>query len=573
MAANGFGGIYIGASGLQGAQNALNTTANNLANVNTKGYVRQQVVFSDNAYSMLEETSLRTNAKQSGLGATISDVVHVRDEFVDKAYRLESGRNAFYETCYETVGYVEDLLQELDGAEFKSSIKDLWTSFQELAKTPADSVTQNLVLQKSELMLSRAQTLYNDLKEYQKNIDQQIQEDVTRVNEIGQRIYEIGLEIKKVESNGKETAMTLRDERDLLLDELSTHVKADLREDNEGFIYITVGGVDFVSENGCNKMLIKSEGITGLSTPYWEHLSRPDRNQYVNVFNTDQTISSEMNTDVGSLKAKLVLRGEKFGTYSDLLTAENYQKVEDKVVIEVQAQIDLLVHEIVTAVNDAMCPNIDYQVQENLYDANGKIIYTVGQQVQILDEANCARGQDGSLPPQEIYERMGMDRYTVAYDKDGKEVYVYNPEVEGENSTLYRLGNLQVNDVLKKVITKFPAYTQNGAVDFKAAERMLKVWEGQDMHIDPSDQYPCNFQEFYDKMVSKMGTDGNVYKSSVETLNTTTLALENSRQQVLGVSSDEELTKLIRYQAAYNAASRYMNVVTQMTELLIMSMA
>ena len=74
-------------------------------------------------------------------------------------------------------------------------------------------------------------------------------------------------------------------------------------------------------------------------------------------------------------------------------------------------------------------------------------------------------------------------------------------------------------------------------------------------------------------MVSKMGTDGNVYKSSVETLNTTTLALENSRQQVLGVSSDEELTKLIRYQAAYNAASRYMNVVTQMTELLIMSMA
>ena len=43
--ANGFGSMYIGASGLQSAQNALNTTANNLANVNTEGYVRQQVVF------------------------------------------------------------------------------------------------------------------------------------------------------------------------------------------------------------------------------------------------------------------------------------------------------------------------------------------------------------------------------------------------------------------------------------------------------------------------------------------------------------------------------------------------
>lgn len=572
MAANGFGGIYIGASGLQGAQNALNTTANNLANVNTKGYVRQQVVFSDNAYNILQETSLRTNAQQSGLGAAIADVVHTRDEFIDKAYRLESGRNAFYETCYETVGYVEDLLQELDGAEFKSSVKDLWTSFQELAKTPADSVTQNLVLQKSELMLSRAQTLYNDLQEYQKNIDLQIQEDIAKINEIGQRIYEIGMEIQKVESNGKETAMTLRDERDRLLDELSAYVKADIREDNEGFVYLKIEGVDFVSENGCSKIGIKTEGLTGLSTPYWEHLSRPDRNQYVNVFDTQQIISSESNTDVGSVKAKLVLRGEKFGVYSDLLTAENYQKVEDKVVLETQAQIDLLIHEIVTAVNDAMCPNMDYTVQNDVYDAKGALVFKAGQQIQVLNEDICARGVDGSLPPQEIYERMGMDRYTT-YTVDGKTLYVYNPEVEGENSTLYRLGNLQVNDTLKKVITEFPAYTENGAVDFQAAERMLEVWNKKDMHIDPSDQYPCNFQEFYDKMISKMGTDGNVYKSSVETLNTTTLALENSRQQVLGVSSDEELTKLIRYQAAYNACSRYMNVVTQMTELLITSLA
>lgn len=44
---NGFGSLYIGASGLQNAQYALNTTANNLANVNTTGYVRQQVRFAD----------------------------------------------------------------------------------------------------------------------------------------------------------------------------------------------------------------------------------------------------------------------------------------------------------------------------------------------------------------------------------------------------------------------------------------------------------------------------------------------------------------------------------------------
>ena len=52
---NGFGSLYIGASGLQNAQYALNTTANNLANVNTTGYVRQQVRFADKNYNKLKD--------------------------------------------------------------------------------------------------------------------------------------------------------------------------------------------------------------------------------------------------------------------------------------------------------------------------------------------------------------------------------------------------------------------------------------------------------------------------------------------------------------------------------------
>ena len=51
--ANGMGSLYIGASGLQSSQNALNTTANNLTNVDTKGYVREQVIFQDMNYSTL----------------------------------------------------------------------------------------------------------------------------------------------------------------------------------------------------------------------------------------------------------------------------------------------------------------------------------------------------------------------------------------------------------------------------------------------------------------------------------------------------------------------------------------
>ena len=45
--ANGFGSFYVGSSGLKNSQNALNTTANNMANVNTTGYVRCRVISGD----------------------------------------------------------------------------------------------------------------------------------------------------------------------------------------------------------------------------------------------------------------------------------------------------------------------------------------------------------------------------------------------------------------------------------------------------------------------------------------------------------------------------------------------
>jgi len=114
------GSLYVGKSGLVGAQNAINTTANNLTNVNTKGYVRQQVVYADRNYNTLAnpttsfQGSQSVNIKQSGLGVDIGDVVHSRDVFLDKYYRSESGRQLFYKTCYETAYEVQELLQETE---------------------------------------------------------------------------------------------------------------------------------------------------------------------------------------------------------------------------------------------------------------------------------------------------------------------------------------------------------------------------------------------------------------------------------------------------------------------------
>ena len=221
--ANGFGSLFVGASGLMSAQNSLNVTANNLANVDTKGYVREQVRYTDQNYITTKNPTKGTNMHQTGLGVSIGDVAHARDIFLDKAYRLETGRSAFYSTYYEVNTQVEDLFQELDGEQFKGAVGDFWQAFQELAKTPEDTTIQNLVLQKAELFLTRSQSLYSDLQSYQTNLNQQVADSVDKVNKLGNRIYELNNIIQKIESGGVETAMTYRDERDNLIDELASY--------------------------------------------------------------------------------------------------------------------------------------------------------------------------------------------------------------------------------------------------------------------------------------------------------------------------------------------------------------
>lgn len=116
--ANGMGSLYIGASGLQNSQNALNTTANNLANVETKGYVRQQVLFADRDYVTFDRKASISN-QQAGLGLQIADVVHTRNYFLDQYYRTENGRQGFYEASSEATSEVQTMFQELEGERFR----------------------------------------------------------------------------------------------------------------------------------------------------------------------------------------------------------------------------------------------------------------------------------------------------------------------------------------------------------------------------------------------------------------------------------------------------------------------
>ena len=545
--------------------------------------------------------------QQNGLGVSVSDVAHARDIFLDKAYRRENGRSEFYSSMYNAVAYVEDILQETDGEQFKQSVADLWKAFQEFGKDPSNSTNQSLILQKSELFLSRTTSVYSDLQKYQENINEEISDKIDRVNEIGKRVNELNYEIMKVESNGLETAMTLRDERDYLIDELSGYLNIEAKENSTGQVIIKAEGVTFVDEDGFNKIGLRvkeSAKGTGFYTPFWGHLSDAAKGEtgYTDVFDFSMDISTEYNNDIGSIKALLYARGENYGEYEYLDTEAQanfsqefkdkyaYSKIDDCVVAETQAEVTYLLHKVILAMNDIMVPNKTMSADEiqaaagngatsiTAYDANGKE-YQITSSTKILDAENCNVGADKKIPPEELFVRDNCERYTeVTYtDQNGdtQTLYVYNEEDEYDTNTLYKIGNVSINPDLLKEVTKMPVYKQNGtadrngAVDMSLGTKITAAWQQTSMVIAPDDTVPCNFEDYYDKIIDRLGISGNVYYTASQTMSATVASVDNQRQQVIGVSSDEELTNMIKYQSAYNAASRYITVISEMTDTIV----
>jgi flagellar hook-associated protein 1 FlgK len=94
-------------------------------------------------------------------------------------------------------------------------------------------------------------------------------------------------------------------------------------------------------------------------------------------------------------------------------------------------------------------------------------------------------------------------------------------------------------------------------------------WEGGNFYLNPNDKNPTSFEEYYDKMIDNLGVMGNTFQSETDTLEVSVASYDSSRQQVIGVSSDEELVNMIKYQNAYNAASRYITVISEMTEVIV----
>lgn len=618
--------LHMGTSGLRVSQYALNTTAHNLANVDTEGFVRQQTLLQDTQYLKQGWTSF--NTLQSGLGVSTQVVRQVRDVFLDKSYRQESGRKGFYTSQYETINEIENLFGELQGVAFQNSIEDFWISLQEISKQPDSLVARASFIETSVSFIERAENISNQLKKYQVNLNTQIRDNVERVNEIGARITTLNNSISFYECSTIEHANDLRDERNLLLDELSKLVKIKYREAADGRVSVSIEGVAFVTDDFFYKMSTETVLERYMRENPYADLSQMANNDnssmlipiwpaYGNdkVFNFDVVPDSAANTDIGSLKGLLLARGEKAANYLDIPimpSKEDYtdtdglfdedeynaalteydagvykynKNIAPSVIQTVQAQFDQLIHSVVTMINDCLCPNKEVTLMggETVTYSDGSVrTYEDGVKIYILDEENAGIGMDG--PPgtkgEELFSRKSQPRYsepgeiTIMHADGTVETLIariYVEEDKTNNYTLYTLGEIRINQAILENKSKLPisANTETGDYDIKKIEELITKWQEPLTTLSPNTLTKNTVTEYYNSFISELAVWGERLNKTSQNQDTLVLSINNERQQLMGVSSDEELTNIIKYQHAYNAAARYINVINEMLEHII----
>lgn len=596
------GNFYVGVSGMQSGQYAMNTTAHNITNAGIKGYSRQQVLLTDLTYTNMGNTAIGKN--QSGLGTRIGDVRLVRDRFIDKSYRKELGREQFYQSKYQVVSEVQNYFGELESSSFQSYMQKLWTSAEELQKEPNSIVTRSSFIASAVTFVDQANEIYKELTTYQKNLNKEIQDKVDRINELSEIIYETNNKILAVEASKVESANDLRDQRDAALDELSGIISISYKENSNGQVDVYAEKRTLVSMDRVYKMTTKPVSDScDYEVPIWE-------NDRENVFNLQTVPSADTMTDVGSLKGIIMSRGDWVAKYTDIPVApkaplkpvradfasdveytkalgdyqveyQDYEKqyaqfvkdreqyntyLEPYTVNNIIAQFDYLIHGIVTKINDILSPKREMTI----IDADGN-----EKQIQVLDEEKAGYGMGDTNQVQgiELFNRNTLGRYQeqTVTQKDGTKVTVkvFNEENPEEYYSLYTLGNLKVNEELIRNPSLLPLTNLQNEEMQDVADQLIRVWEEDFATLGPNSLVMNNYSGYYKEFVADFANKGFTYEGIAISQGQAVQELDGQRQMVVGVSTDEELSNLIKFQQGYNASSRYFTVVSEMVEHLI----
>lgn len=603
---NNFFGLTIGTTGMHGANIGINTTAHNIANTETEGYTRQVVKTS-------ADVPLRANSSYGmiGTGVRINSVEQQRDAYYDTKYRTNNTLLGYYAGQEYYMQSIENYFNEVQLEGFNSNFDSFYDTLQELSKDPANLTARTQANNFGQSFSEYINSLTISLEQLQENVNFEVKTMVDSINSFAIQIAGLTKQINTLETTG-EKANDLRDQRNLLVDQLSNIVDISVKEKVVGNTmagvteyYVKVGETTLVDNYTPHSMEV---------IPRSEKLYQTDIDGlYDIVWDSTQTFAPLHNG--GKLQALYEMRDGNSQQYFNGITTASYG---DEFITVTDTSVNKVenLHIAPTGLINVGNRQYVYKGFQVTQDADGKYVYEFeieGGLTKDVDDIEVAIGEN--IPYKGIaYYMQQLDEFTRVFTREfntihrtGKDLYnndgldYFNSRniVSGENYT-FEQSETEADEgiIISSKTGSFATDTEDknyGSYYFMTAKGLCVTDE---IYDDPSKFAAATdiingesrndvvldlialkakttmFKQgtpsgFLQSLIAELGVDASKAKNfninQQDILNT----IDNQRLSVSGVDTDEESMALVRYQNAYNLSCKVIQTMDEIYDRLI----
>ena len=591
-----FAGFSTALSALQSSQKRLDITGHNLANMNTIGYTRQELQTSSLNYTSPVSTFMNGSEVIVGFGVHMDKVAQIRDPYLDAQYRSQMDKSGYTDSMQTSLDSLSKIFDE-------STISGIHSAFLDIrgALTEMHDVSKiNDPIYESELR-SKIQTLTNMLNQASKDIDEAESQEFNRlvgknttengaqeqVNDMLRQIGELNRQIKRNQILGQQS-LELMDERNNLLDKLSSFLPIEVT-------YYKDPAHDGVDANGApaleeNYYLDKNGNIIGKKE--W-----PDDVRVEMVYTDKDGNEQRLTLVEGSEGSK----GENYGSISfePADDTKPFSKDNFKLVIN-GSEKDL--------VNNKPGGEIEFAKDTTTNPPNTTITNQLGSgSIQSSLDMLWKDGSTANIDDVRGYQfyRDELDHLARSFAYVMNEINIAGAVKDGTEANQFLLVNKNNNTL---------GYDPDNLEDITAANIGINTqWSNGSVHVSMAGKNPTDtvlymleamgatypntnknienigrgtgsfrkigdinlnknsFADFMNNVSTILANDSYSNSLSLK-MNVTVLnGIQNSRDEVSGVSLDEEASNMMQYMSAYNAASRVMTALDQALDVLINS--
>jgi flagellar hook-associated protein 1 len=248
--------LQIGRSGLMVSQAAIQVAGNNMANAATEGYTRQVA-------SLTPAQGQRYGSNAFiGRGVQLEGIGRQVDEAVRSRLRLAVSEESAASVNLDVLSQTEAILGELSESDLSSQLNSFFNAWSELANTPNDMTARNVVISEGETLGLFITRLRSDLTQLEAQIEEMLRGEVAQADELLSRVAQLNEDIVKAEQ-GRGEAGGLRDQRDIILTELSELMDVTVVEQASGAVDVLVGSLPVVLGNNSRGLELDARTIDG----------------------------------------------------------------------------------------------------------------------------------------------------------------------------------------------------------------------------------------------------------------------------------------------------------------------